>query len=57
MFKNLVRQFNLNFSISYALQKTIQEGIIDSATILQTVYNLTKYETPLQTSPRNGERL
>ncbi len=25
--------------------------------ILQTVYNLTKYGTPLQTSPRNGERL
>ena len=25
--------------------------------ILQTVHSLTKYETPLQTSPRNGERL
>jgi hypothetical protein len=25
--------------------------------ILKTVHSLTKYETPLQTSPRNGERL
>jgi hypothetical protein len=32
MFKKLVRQFILNFSASYALHKTIQEGIIDSAT-------------------------
>ena len=26
-------------------------------TYLKTVHSLTKYETPLQTSPRNGERL
>jgi hypothetical protein len=32
-------------------------SILELGCILQTVHSLTKYETPLQTSPRNGERL